>query len=204
MSLFDGVHSLNFRLLHVNSMKYQDGVTLIETLVVVLLGAIIATIGVPNLRTFILNNRRTTIMNELVTDLNLARVEAIKRGAQAVVCVGSESAGCTANPANWNDGWITFVDNNLTLAYESGNDVLLRQHGAVPDGFTLVYNSGVTNPNRVIAFNARGFGSLQRSGSFFLRDPRGSADSICRSINSIGRIRPGKVNTSDANSCDPI
>ena len=42
-------------------------------------------IAIPNFTSIIRNSKLTTIANELVTSLNLARSEAVKRGVQVVV-----------------------------------------------------------------------------------------------------------------------
>jgi type IV fimbrial biogenesis protein FimT len=58
--------------------------------------AILATVGVPSFRDLIQNNRATTQANELVTALNVARTEAVKRGRNVQVVVANETSGWSA------------------------------------------------------------------------------------------------------------
>lgn len=77
-------------------MKNARGFTIVELMVTLAVLAIVLTLAVPSFNTLIQNNRMTTRANDVVTALNLARSEAIKRGANATV---------TATGGNWNNGW---------------------------------------------------------------------------------------------------
>ncbi|NOY67755.1 MAG: prepilin-type N-terminal cleavage/methylation domain-containing protein [Gammaproteobacteria bacterium] len=70
----------------------QSGFTLIEVMMVIVLGSIIITLAIPGFRSFIQNNRIVTQTNGLVTSLILARSEAIKRGTRVSVCASSDSS----------------------------------------------------------------------------------------------------------------
>ena len=79
------------------------GFTLLELMVTVAVAAILATVAVPGFRDLIQNNRVTTQTNELVTALNFARTEAVKRGRPVDVVVTQQDPGWRAqvlvNPA---------------------------------------------------------------------------------------------------------
>jgi type IV fimbrial biogenesis protein FimT len=75
------------------------GFTLLELMVTIAVVAIMATIAVPSFRDLIQNNRVTTQTNELVTALNFARTEAVKRGRAVGVEVSRDGSGWTANVA---------------------------------------------------------------------------------------------------------
>lgn len=103
-------------------MKTHSGFTLVELMIVLALVAILATIGVPSFTSFVINNRLTAQANELVSALNLARSEAIKRNRRVTVCRSNNGAGCGGT---WNDGWIVFVDDGAAGLVD-GTDELLR------------------------------------------------------------------------------
>lgn len=85
----------------------QRGFTLLELMITIAVLAILMSTAIPAMRTTIQNNRMSGISNELVTALQLARSEAIKRSAPVSVCASSDQASCTGG---WEDGWIVFLD----------------------------------------------------------------------------------------------
>lgn len=100
------------------------GFTLIELMVTIVVAGVLLTLAVPGFRAMVAANRATALANEMVTALNLARSEAIKRGAPVTICRGD---GCDAS--DWADGWAVFVDANANGALDDGE--LLRQWSAV-------------------------------------------------------------------------
>lgn len=76
-------------------MNRENGFTLIELIVALAVLAVLTALAVPSFRETMQNNRLVTRSNDIVTALNLARSEAIKRG---------EVVNVSANGANWNSG----------------------------------------------------------------------------------------------------
>ncbi|MEN8131094.1 MAG: GspH/FimT family pseudopilin [Pseudomonadota bacterium] len=89
-------------------MKHSTGVTLIELMIAVALFAIVLTLGVPSFQKVIENNSLATRLNILVTTLNYARSEAVKRGKRVSVCKSDDGVDCGAG--GYEDGWIVFVE----------------------------------------------------------------------------------------------
>lgn len=87
----------------VDAPALQRGFTLIELLVTLSVAAILLTVAVPNFQIFVMNNRMATQANDLITALNLARSEAVKRAANVTVCASSNTTSCTGT---WAQGWI--------------------------------------------------------------------------------------------------
>lgn len=90
--------------------RKQGGFTLIELIVTTIVLAIVVAVGLPSFMTLIQNNRIATETNKVITAINLARSEAIKRGVNVTLCASSDQQTCASN--NWSDGWIVFVDND--------------------------------------------------------------------------------------------
>jgi len=117
-------------------MKNNRGFTLIELLVTVVVLIVLLVLGVPEYRRMTENNRQVAAINTIVGDLNLARSEAVKRGRTVTLC-GSDD-GATCNTANWESGWIAFIDVNGNQAVDNiDGDLLISRNTGLPAGLTL-------------------------------------------------------------------
>ena len=86
------------------------GVMLLELLMVVAIGAILATLAAPPLNEFINNTRRSAAITQLTSDLYRARSEAINRNTWMLVCQrNSAGTGCGTG-TNWQNGWLVCQD----------------------------------------------------------------------------------------------
>lgn len=116
----------------------QSGVTLMEMVVVLAIVSILFAIAVPGYAYLASTNRIAAATNDLVTSLQLARSEAIRRAARVTVCKSDSAtnAAPSCNPgAAWEDGWIVFVDGGSRGVIEGGDETL-RVHGPVDAAFT--------------------------------------------------------------------
>lgn len=118
----------------------ERGFTLIELIVTVAVLAILLSIAIPNYQTFVLNSRMASQTNDLVTALNLARSEAVKRAADVTVCASSNGTSCTGG---WAQGWI--------VRDAAGTPIRVQQ--ALSGNSTL---SGGTDVASALIFNASG------------------------------------------------
>ncbi len=93
---------------------HQRGFTLIELMIVIVISAIVLAYGVPSFQSFIRNNRLVTETNNLLTDIQIARSEAIKRGAFVSMCISADVHAaepiCGGTDRNLDTGWIVFLD----------------------------------------------------------------------------------------------
>ncbi len=75
--------------------KNQQGFTLVELIVTLLVLAILVGVAIPSFRHMSAANNLTTTANSIVTALNTARMEAIKRSAEVQFC--SNDSGLNDN-----------------------------------------------------------------------------------------------------------
>ncbi len=112
-----------------------SGFTLVELMVIIAMATILFTMAIPSFTSMVRNTRLATQANEFVSDLNLARSEAIKRGERVRVCKSADGTTCTGDGA-WTQGWIVEVE---------GSGELLRARGILREGLALTGNQKVAN-----------------------------------------------------------
>ncbi len=71
------------------------------------------------------------MINMLLTSLNYARSEAVKRNNTVFV---ERNLGFSQS---WDNGWNDFIDVNDNSEYNAGVDTLLKTYPALTNGFTL-------------------------------------------------------------------
>ena len=131
----------------------QDGFTLMELLMGLVVLAILVTLAAPSFQTTLQNNRLSGQANELVSAFQYARSEAIRHGAVVELCSSSDSATCGGA---WNEGWIARCPNDDCcsgggLNCNADDDDVLRVWRSADDTFVI------TPANGPFAFSPEGF-----------------------------------------------
>ncbi|MEQ1622410.1 MAG: GspH/FimT family pseudopilin [Methylococcales bacterium] len=167
--------------------KNNAGFTLIELMVTVAIAAVIMGVAIPSFTDLIARNRMTANANELITALNLARSEAVKRGMSVTVRkVDNKSSTKKSNGANWEDGWDVFTDVDDDGEFDAGNDQLIRTYSALKKGYTLRGNQNFVNSIRYEAD-----GTSSNIGSFVTCEGGNIVGAKLIIVNMIGRVRLG-------------
>lgn len=166
----------------------QAGFTLLELLVTISVAAILVAVAIPGLTTFVQNSRDDSEADSLISSLQYARSEAVKRDANVEVCASSDEATCNGGTA-WNTGWIV-----ETVAAPPAAAEVLQAIPALGGGNTL---SGTLNggPVSEVTFQPNGFdaaagGVGNYSTTYFkLCDSRGAKYARDVEITGIGSIQ---------------
>ncbi len=168
-------------------MDRENGFTLIELMVTLIVAAILLTVAVPNFSRLVESNRVTGAANELVGALNAARSEAVRAGADFVMCASSDGQECSGD---WQDGWLVFLDADDDGEVDDPDTDIVRVRGAFPGLLEL------TGSENEIRYSPRGL-RLDPSGSSsippvnFTIAPRGCSGNQQREIevSPIGGVR---------------
>jgi type IV fimbrial biogenesis protein FimT len=178
-------------------MKPPIGFTLIELMLTLTVAAVLMIIAVPSFREFLQNSRMSAQVNLFISDLNIARSEAVKRRARVTMCKSSTLTSCTTS-GGWEQGWIVFIDADGDGTVDDGDgDSVLRTQEPVGGDLTIRGNSNVQN--RVAFFDS---GDVRVYGTLIFCDARiqtfNSDKFKARAIiiSQPGRIRAVKGNDS--------
>jgi len=117
-------------------MKNQTGITLLELLVAVAIFIVLVTLAVPAMDEYLARNRQVSQLNSLISALNIARSEAVKRGAPVSVCAANDDEDGCRGQNLWERGWLVFVDLNASGTVDA-NDLILRSRAPLGGGTTL-------------------------------------------------------------------
>ncbi|HZM45732.1 MAG TPA: GspH/FimT family protein [Burkholderiales bacterium] len=199
----------------------RAGFTLIEVMIVIAIIAILATVAAPSMRDMVRNARMTSLVNDLMTDLSVARAEAVKRGVRTTVCTSNTGTGCTAT--EWRFGWIMFAESNTAGAFgavDAGEPILKIApviNGANENPATRITSVGhQTNTGSYIAFRPTGVTNPGGAGTidFYLCDARNLAQAGVTAseangkgrhivVSGTGRAQQNRCTCSSATLCAP-
>lgn len=135
------------------------GFTLVELMITLTIAAILAFLAVPSLTAYKRNAELTAATNTLLAAINAARGEAMKRGMNTLVVP-------TNNGANWNTGWVVFVDKDAARnqTYDAGVDEAILVQGAMPTYVTVSGTGIAAGSSPYIKFDASGY-ARSKSGA---------------------------------------
>jgi len=125
--------------------KYQNGFTLYELLVTLLIVGVVLTIGVPNMSEFTANSRMATTANDLHASFMMARSEAARSKSNITICASADSLAPAATcNGTFDDGWIVFVDLDGDLQRAGAGENVLRRMPAIDPKINININNNAT------------------------------------------------------------
>jgi len=182
----------------------EAGFTLIELMITLVIAAIVLTQAVPSFMATIQNNRLITYTNNLVSDINLARSEAVKRGSRVVLCRTADPSAaapiCGGTANTWTTGWLVYADADASDSFNAG-DTLIRVGMPVTSNTTIITGGAV---NSDLQYN--GDGTTNEGGNigvFTLCDSRGAGNGRQIQVNAMGRPQLVKGGDATLNCTSP-
>ena len=156
------------------------GFTLLELVVALFLAAVLAAAGVHGLGGWLTEQQLRDRADALLHALQLARSEAIKRGARVDVCPAA--GACVGGPLPWEEGWAIVTD-----AAREARPPILRERRAA-DGITIRGNRPVADYVSYTSHGrARRFDGALQMGTFTVCRPGLRARKVV--LASSGRAR---------------
>jgi len=131
--------------------------TLIELMVTIAIAAVLLMVVIPSLTTFQRNAELTSITNNLIAALNVARGEAMKRNGFTFV----EPLGAGGN---WNGGFRVYVDQNLNMTFDEATDISILKTEAVSPYITITGTDTATGATAYLMFDAQGYSKTKARG----------------------------------------
>jgi type IV fimbrial biogenesis protein FimT len=187
------------------------GFTIIELMIAITIVGVMAAFAIPAFGDVIDNNRRTVIVNELLSNLMLARAEAAKTGSAVVICGATdtnnnrqfETSEQTCTGEDWRDGWIVALWNDADSDREIDSGEL-----AIPA--MKLYVSDYTEKVSILASELENgpapegavalmpFNQTSTKGKVTICDKRGAAKARALELQSNGRARVLMNNVEDS------
>jgi type IV fimbrial biogenesis protein FimT len=159
--------------------------TLWELMYTLAVAATVIGLGVPSLRQFTLDARRTADVNAFVVAIQLARSEAAKRGRSVVVCKTADRIRCGGGDIEYGAGWMVFVnEDELEPPTRSAAEPLLFTHQPRLDG-SIVSNRPL--------YEFRAYRRRSTNGTVTFCDARGSEAARAVIVSYTGRPRVASV-----------
>ena len=134
------------------SMERQQGFTLVELLITIVVVSILLATAVPSFMQAIKNNRVAGQANSFVVSTQMARNEAVKRGASTTVCAANTAMNACSGSNDWSTGWIVFSDLNRNGVVNAGTGACLETEDCLLGAVNGPEKSTLTAGNSDIRF----------------------------------------------------
>ena len=160
--------------------RHMLGLTLIELMITLAVAAILLSIGVPAMASFVAENRIAAKSNLLMSHIQFARHSAITLRANVVACPSDDQLNCSGSN-RWDRGWIIFIDRDNDRRPDRPEDVW---RVVQPEDRLLMHSAG---RNRV-RFQPMG-GAFGTNLTIRVCDPGGLARPRAVVVSNPGRAR---------------
>ena len=129
-----------------------SGFTLFELMIAVAIVGILLAIAAPNYRDAMMNVRISAQANDLMSDLALARSEALKRNLPVFLCASKDGKTCAGG---WSDGWIVFTDADNDGVLDDPVEPVMKARGAAEGKNSIIARADKTEVT-AISYRATG------------------------------------------------
>lgn len=167
--------------MHLPISTRQTGLTLIETMFVVAIVAVLAGFASSSVSAAVQAAHSSNGLSSLLAALTRARSSAANLAVDVVLCPSSDGTSCSAGD-HWEGGWIAFAATHSGSDRTSDEPILLRQQALAPK-VHLVTSAGRTR----IRFQSSG-SNAGSNATFTLCDGRGPAKATAYAMANNGNL----------------
>ncbi|HEY0681633.1 MAG TPA: GspH/FimT family pseudopilin [Steroidobacter sp.] len=160
------------------------GFSLLELMIGVCILAALLGLAAPSFDTLWRDSQRTVAVNGFLHAIFLARSTAISRNRMVSICRSSDGQTCGNQTANWQQGWMVFVNSDHDQPpVRDADETVLAVQPEWPGGT-------ITSNRRSYSFRSDHHGVV--NGTVVFCDRRGPAQARAVIINTVGRPRVSK------------
>ena len=142
--------------------RLQNGFTLYELLITMLIVGVVLTLGIPNMTEFTRNSRISSMSNDFHAAFHLSRSEAAHAKSIVTICASADPLGAAPDcDGTWDQGFIVFVDTNGDLLRNAVDETVLRASGPIDSALTLA----VANDATYFSYGPSGLGRGNVNGN---------------------------------------
>jgi type IV fimbrial biogenesis protein FimT len=180
-------------------LRRQGGLTLTESMVTLALVAGTLQVGIPAMDDMLQRAMLAATSQDLLADLHLARMEALKRNRRVTLCKSADGLQCT-KAGGWEQGWIVFHDENNNGVFDADEESIAH-HEALRQPLRLRGNAPVAHYISYTPLGATRFtgGGFQAGTLTLCRRSIAATESREVILNAVGRPRVQKGTVA---SCD--
>ena len=173
------------------SIRPQQGFSLIEQIMVLVIAAILAGIGAPPLRQLLSHNELQVAQSDFIRALRQARLTAITSGRRTLFCPSPDGRHCSGN-TRWQQGWL--------LGHDRNGD---HQPDGNPEWTGGAYSSAlnITSSRGRHEVRFQPNGSASGSNLTLLFCDSGSSTALSVVVSNSGRIRGATATPGQAAIC---
>jgi type IV fimbrial biogenesis protein FimT len=136
-----------------NPSRRQRGLTLIELMIAVAVGAILLALAAPSFTQALGKNRLSSAASELTGAVQLARAEAIRNNRRVTLCRSEDGSACSSTNSTW-PGWIVFVDTDSDGVRDNNEPVV--KAGTFDGPLLALSSANLTSAGERITFRGDG------------------------------------------------
>ncbi|WP_081974653.1 GspH/FimT family pseudopilin [Novilysobacter arseniciresistens] len=137
------------------------GFTLVELMITLVVLGVLVGMAAPSFSNLINSNRLTAAANEVVAAMQVARMEAVRRNANVVLCPSTDGAACAGTA--WRE-FIVFADEDGDNTVDAGTDEVIRTVAVTESGIAVNASSNLATNHR-LRFGADGFARVGNAGA---------------------------------------